>query len=369
MSTLESELHLFIIWNNAKHLKEKIIDDISTNFIIEKVIEIEWSKQRFPINLRRFYGKKLEKMIDCLRKAKQVGVGPFTLVIISDLKPNYDFRLTSRGVEEYVNTNMFDQKAKYRNWVSNSNSKIHGTNNQTEFSHDLMMLLGLSAEEFESKKQSIGESIKSDIIGTKGWKSLSQVFGVLNSTIPYVVLRNYDYLPDKFVSDLHGDIDLLTTDELEIAYILNAKKIIKKDFRVQYYCKIGKSKVKFDFRYIGDNYYCKTWEENILQSRSYYNGFNIPNDENYYYSLLYHAIVQKKKISPDYLEKLNKYFGDVDLNELLLRFMDENNYSFVEPKDLTVYFNSTVVGIPCSETRTEFYKRSERKLRLRNMIK
>ena len=46
----------------------------------------------------------------------------------------------------------------------------------------------------------------------KQWNSLQQFFDELNLQCNYVVLRNFDYLPEKYKCDLHGDIDLLTDD-------------------------------------------------------------------------------------------------------------------------------------------------------------
>ena len=66
-------------------------------------------------------------------------------------------------------------------------------------------------------------------------------------------------------------------------------------------------------------------------------GFYVMDNENQYFSLLYHALIHKIKIPDKY-----KDFSRLTSNELqtkLYEFMYEKEYCMVEPKDITLNFN------------------------------
>lgn len=147
---LNGEMHLFIIWNKARNLEKKILDDLKDNFTILQVQEIKWAKKDFSHNLSQFYGKKLP--LGC-NKEKEVGRGKFLLVLIADEEPFYVIRRTNSG-DCIVNVNVFDSKEMYRNWVGGH--KIHSSNTQDEFEHDIFLLLGKHAAEVKAIFESNG---------------------------------------------------------------------------------------------------------------------------------------------------------------------------------------------------------------------
>jgi len=363
---MKSVLHLFIIWYNARAWKEQIISDITNGLEIVKTIEVEWSNKKFAENLTRFYGTKLPRGSF---KEKSCGKGPFTLVIVKDNNPIYEPRRTTRGRDEIVNINLFDRKMKYRGWINENNSKIHATNNPEETLHDLTLLLGVTPDEFLLKCNEIPDEWKFDIVGSNGWESLQQMFKILNATIPYVVLRNYEYLPQQYKSQEHGDIDILVNNAGDVVYILKAKKVFRQKYRVHYECDIASEKVRFDFRSVNDNYYCSEWEKDILDNRVLSEkGFYIPDNENYKYSLLYHAVVQKKKVSEEYSKKLEPYFGTENYVKQLNEYMQSKGYSYSEPDDFSVYYNTEVTGTELSEQRKKHIKKIEAKIKIRKLL-
>lgn len=336
---MDRNLFLFIIWNTAYYKKDEIISDIRESFIVHKIVEVEWSADKFSENLSRFYGKKLPKNSF---KEKACGIGPFILVVVEDEKPEYKLRKTSRGEDELVNTHAFDKKTLYRKWTQETkrtHSRIHGTNTPEETEHDLTLLLGMSPEDFMRNPDVIPDRLKSDIIGSDGWKSLTELFYVLNHTCKYVVMRNYEGLPDKIEINEHTDIDVLTENYEDIVRICNAKKVFRKKYRVQCLCQIGDAKAQFDFRYVGDGYYSAEWERNILEERVLVNGIYVPCREDFRYMLLYHALIQKRNVAEDYKGKLAALFGNSDWTiETLSSFLEEKKYDYVEPSDLSVYY-------------------------------
>jgi len=348
------ELHLFIIWKNAECEKQRIIDDISKRFDIYTIYEVQWSEARFSENMSRFYGQKLPPNSS---KELHCGVGLFTVVVLSDANPKYEVRNTTQG-STIVNVNLFDAKTLYRRWTGGGH-RIHATDNLQETNHDLVLLFGLTTDEFLYKnkdKMWDGKTkiIRRDLTGAEDWKSIEELFHVLNATMDYVVLRNFEGLPEAYNIEGHGDIDLLVSDYKEAVWITNAKPVFKESHRVHNHIRIGSKKVAFDFRFLGDNYYDERWELQILNNRLpdtsglYYR----PNEEDYFYSLLYHAIMHKPTISKDYIQRLSMLAEKVKIEHFDLAilsnpsesqsfmdyYMKSTGFKYSRPNDLSVYY-------------------------------
>ncbi|MDQ0255367.1 hypothetical protein J2S74_002749 [Evansella vedderi] len=352
---MEHEIHLFILWEKSTPQMDEIITDIEKKFTILEVIKVKWTRRLFTQNLSRFYGMNLSPRN---LKEKHCGSGPFHLVIVKDVNPKYEERKTSRGMA-VVNSNVFDAKQLYRDWTGGGH-RIHGTNSQEEAEHNIALLLDKDIHFYLNEAQWNGmiEQHEEDIVGANGWWSMEHLLTVLNRTTKYVILRNYEGLPHKYTVNSHGDVDLLTNDLNNMALITNGKKVFPKSYRVHYKVKVANEDVYFDFRYVGDNYYDSTWEESILENRIYHpNGFYIPNETDYFYSLLYHALVHKRKIAEDYKEKLIYLSNKLDLHlddedfktptvlmKILESYLREKGYRYTKPKDRTVFVNRKIVG-------------------------
>jgi hypothetical protein len=136
-------------------------------------------------------------------------------------------------------------------------------------------------------------------------------------------------------------------------YILNAGKVFPEAHRVLHQTLINDEVVLFDIRFVGDEYYDKAWENKLLNDKVMdENGFYRPNDEDYFFSLLYHAAVHKKEIADDYKKRLpvlaekanfeisNKIFDSpTELLACLNQYMLKYSFSFTKPIDHSVYFN------------------------------
>jgi SAM-dependent methyltransferase len=353
---MKSEIHLFIIWFNAVKKIDDIFADLQQRFEILGVYIVRWSEKHFSDNMSRFYGTNLP---DGSFKEKHCGRGPFYLVVVRDPAPNYDLRKTSAAVER-VNINMFDAKQRYRQ-ITGGGHRIHATNSPQETDHDLMLLLQQDQQDFIEAHPSIwkghAELIEADLPGADGWESMQQVFRVLNATIPYVVLRNFEGLPQQYTLEHHGDVDLLCNNMQNMRFITNARPVFNQDYRVLHQVDIGNEKVLFDFRNVGDKYYDTPWEKDILIRRVLSeNGFFRPCEKDYFWTLLYHAFVHKPSFSRDYIDRLcpmSKGIIDLIPDDLanpqkiksnLDTFLTANGYQYSEPIDLSVYFNTTAVG-------------------------
>lgn len=346
-----NEVHLFIIWEHARTIEQKIISDISKKFRILKIYEVHWSKEKFSENLSRFYGTQLPPNS---KKEVHVGTNPFLAIIVEDNNPVYEVHTTTKG-DKKVNTKLFTSKSEHREWTGGGH-KIHASNTTEEADHNLTLLFGKNSKDFIKSignKSSLQiEEWHNDLAGSNGWDSLEQLFYVLNNTIKYVVLRNFDPLPNNYYSKNHGDIDLLVSNYDDARFITNATSVFKKNYRVYSTVKIAEEKIFFDFRHLDDNYYDKAWEEHILNYRKFKKCFYIPSEEDYFYSLLYHAIIQKPELSSDYKKNLvalaktngiklsQSSFKTNEAIDLLSNFLSTNNYSFTQPNDKSVYFHS-----------------------------
>lgn len=342
------ELHLMIIWNRGLEMKSRILEDLAQRFEIANVYDIEWQKRNFARNVSRFYGKKLP---DIGKKVRECGEGPFTLVTFIDTAPQYSERQTTSGPAT-VNTRVFDLKKKYRESDPGS-FRIHATNSPEETRRDLFLLLGVRYEEYLGNAQPWnGNPIRltSDTIGFSGFTGLDQVFLLLNQCCRYVVLRNYEGLPEEFVVGPHGDIDLLVESVDEIVSLLGAEKESESEHRVRYFIKVAGEEVFFDLRSVGDGYYDDAFATKLIENRRYEpRGFYIPALEEYFYSLLYHALIHKRQVAADYPGKLAAAYAAMGAGvlkselmvQLLHDYMLHNGYHYTVPQDRSVYFNES----------------------------
>lgn len=338
------ETHLFILWQNALNKKDEILKDIKENFTILNIYKITWDKQKFANNLSRFYGTKLPKGSG---KEEHCGNGSFLLVVVKCENPKYELRNTSHG-DEIVNINMFDKKMQYRE-MTGGGHRVHGTDSQKETDHDLTLLTGMNIEDFlknhsEEWNGQI-EELNQDLIGTYSWKNAEEMFYALNNCTEYAILRNYEALPEEIYVNEHNDIDVICNSFENVTYILNAEKVFEEEYRVHYKTQIGEKIAYFDLRYIGDNYYCKELEESLLKNRIYNDkGFYTISNEEYFYTLLYHAILHKPEFAQDYKDRLSK-MREENLNteddyiKILKDWLIKQEYQIIRPVDKSVQFN------------------------------
>ena len=361
------EIHLFIIWSKGIDQKDKIVENISENLTICSVYNITWSENKFSNNLSRLYGENLPKNS---HKEKHCGTNTFCCIIVKDNKPIYEIRDTSKGAR-VVNTKIFDAKQLYRSWTRGGH-KIHATDNIEETKLQLALLFGKDYNEYLLRNKFDKNIIEynNDLMGANGWSSFDELFHILNLTSNYIVLRNFDNLEEQLTTK-HPDVDVLTENKNLTKDILNAVQTTNKSYRVQHSVKINNKDINFDIRYVGDNYYDKNWEIELLKTKvKHAKGFYIADNLNLFYSLIYHALIHKKHISEDYIKqflalsiRLNLNFKvcnliDTNLLDILSSYMSEHNYDIVAPYDLSVFFNERLINkkiyIPVSIKRTEY---------------
>ena len=350
-------VHIMIIWSNALKHKDHIVNELSKDFRIIKSFKVSWDKKLFKDNLSVFYSHSLKdktndvtvKIIN--NKCKRVGDGTFCAIVFEDSAPEFIERKTTSGTRT-VNAHVFDKKIAFRK-LTGGGSMIHCSDDEWETNKDLTILFGFNLPDFLKKynldSQNV-EEINSNCIGIGGYDSIQQLFYVLNNTIKYCVLRNHECIPDEYTVEGHGDIDLMVEHRNYAVRLTKAKSVYPQPYRVYHIIKIAGKEIPFDFRFVGDNYYDPKWENDILEKRELQKSlFYTPNPTNQYYSLLYHAYVQKPWVKDDYPPKLKLYASNIGLEykdeiarciEQIVSFMQTNDYEFVRPNDKTVYYNT-----------------------------
>ena len=317
--SIVTELHVLIDWTcYFSELENKITNSLE----LVKKIQLKKLKQKTKI-ISKFYNVP----VDDFR-----GQTDFNVYIIKDVNPIYDNRETSKGTHK-VNVHMFDLKKSLRKITGGY--KIHATDNIQE-TKDNLKVLGLFDEHYTEKK----------------FNSLRDVFYELNqhSKLKWVVMRNFEDMPDNITIDGHLDVDLLVNDYYLIKTILDGTSATNNRYedgknRILNYVTINNKKVLFDFRSIGDNYYDKKLQQDMLDTRiKHPNDFYIPNNEIHLYSLIYHAIIHKPQISPTYVKIFKQYglneseINKKDLKIKLDTFMKNNGYTFCKPEPSVGYF-------------------------------
>ncbi len=336
--SLEPELHLIVLWEKARTEEERILADVARHVEIVAKVELSWPDD--PVDsFGRFYGAKLAEAVG---KVTLCGGGPFLLVVVRDRRPRYGWRETSRG-GELVNLRLFAMKARYRTWTGGGH-RVHTTNSPTETRRDIFLLTGCRIDEWVG---GVPKGPYEVLPGRGGWHSLRDLFSCLGETMPYVVLRNSEMLPDAFDPSIHGDIDLLVPDAAECAGVLGARKVFPDPWRVHYEVVVAGNPVRFDFRFVGDGYYDERWEREILANSVDNDGVRRPAPVDAFYALAYHALFQKLAVAPDYEEKARALAqvaglkGDSfeDWLVMLEDFLANRRYTVTRPADSSVYLD------------------------------
>ena len=190
--------------------------------------------------------------------------------------------------------------------------------------------------------------------------NLFEAFAALNDAVPYVVLRNWENLPESAQLGPHGDLDLLVEDRDKAVEALHATKCHPEPWRTQYEVPVGDAFQLTDIRFVGDDYYPEEMERTLLDTREFLDdkGFYVPSDAPgcmLFESLLYHVAIHKKwAISKNYvklLEELGKgatNFWDslvlhddhdeTDQHAGIQSYLRTEGIRFVKPQDKSVGF-------------------------------
>lgn len=162
-------------------------------------------------------------------------------------------------------------------------------------------------------------------------RSLRQFFDYLNGvSFPYVVLRNWEPLPDSVEFGDHSDLDLLVYDLEHFREIIPEAHPEYPYPRVRFKLKVGTEHIFMDIRHVGDGYYPTEFEEAILETREWNDkGFYTPNPIHHRIALAYHVAHHKGE------NTYPQWLGTATLDDLL-NSLKESPIGWVEPTDKSV---------------------------------
>ena len=189
---MNSELHLFVLWEKARRVEARVLEDLGRQADIEVVGKWEFAfpgpaAEAYPA----FYGRK--KPLDGRLKARKCGGGPFLLIVVRNLNPSYGSRW-ARDEKYYIaNELMYDLKARYREWAGRKH-RIHGTTSVKEFARDIFILTGHTADEWE---RGVPDDIRLNIPACAGWRQIVDDTGAELGLADCRVL-----LEDKYINDV-----------------------------------------------------------------------------------------------------------------------------------------------------------------------
>ena len=223
---MEKELYSFILWQKSRFMEKNIINDIKKNFEIHQSYEITWTPELFANNLARFYGKKLPK--GC-RKEKEIGCGPFLLLLVYDNNPLYD--------KNKRNLNIMSAKHKYRHLLGAN--LVYASDNSEETLENTLFLLGKNTKDID--RELAHPSVipcNTDIKGGLYWNNIEEALDIAKK-IPFT--RVTPYKKSYLIHTRHADL---------VRRLLNARSHFKIPGRHKYFIKINKTKFPIYIRKI-----------------------------------------------------------------------------------------------------------------------
>lgn len=365
----QKDYQLLIIWSKARTKEAEILDDLNKSFKILVCSKVEWSKEYLNDNFHRLYD--VAPTGNIAGKRTEVGDDDFIVVVLEDTNPIYNYRSDASGRLKIVNTNIVDKKNLYRSWVGGS-YMIHSTDNINEFFNNSVLLFGKD-KTFEiinqdSKLEKM-KKLENDLVGANGWSSIEELFDVLNLTTQYVVLRGAENI-ERNVSELTGDIDILCLNIAEFTAVANAKNLWNsKNF---FHVNIAGNNILFDIRYVGDDYFDKSWQQNIISNRVLNeNNIYIARIDDYFFSHLYHAYIHKPYFYEKYIARLDNLADKIGIKDFKTEILKDQNYGLKLlngylkaqeydisiPKDLQVFLNIKAVSNLKNKSKLVLYFR------------
>ncbi len=373
-------LGLFVVWPRGRGAEERIVRHVRKLFEIRRVYEISRTRDLIAVNYRRFLGRSPGLPSSLQPPGEE---RPILLLTAVDSAPRYAHRMTPNGPAQ-VNARLFDAAQLFRAWAGGA-SCVHASHSATEAARDLMLLLGTDPKtHLEGNPHPWSgriERIHRDLSGADGWSSPSELFHTLNHTVRYVVLRNFEGLPDSLHVGSHEDVDLLTDDYPGLVAVMNARPNLKciPRWGGPFWVKICGQDMWFDLRFAGDRYYDPKWAREILDRRVWNSaGFFSPNATDYFESLAYHAVVHKNSFSTDYKQRLAGMAGSFGLpgwetsaledptrvKTLLDGILKKRGCAYCRPRDVNVFYNFEATGHRWPHLRRKLAALSRKALRV-----
>lgn len=342
---------LLVLWEKGRSHEAALVGflDDDPDIRVVGTVEVTWPAASFASALGQLYGERLPSRSE---KQQHCGSGPFLVIIVEDLDPRPGLRRTARGVEP-VDTHVFDIKQQARQ-LTGGGHRIHATDSAEEFSRDLPVLTGMTADELWRREPWDRETRIGAPDGAEGWSSVAAMLQAIGRRMPYCVLRNHETWDRFGPTDDHPDIDLLVAARSEAANVLAATPTSRRRGRVQHRVRIGDRAVNVDLRTPADGYFPRPLAERALAgAQEDPRGWLVPAPADHVDTLAYHALVHRHALSDDYRERLLALDPSLELDDAdgQRRTVDRIAGDPTLPSDPSVRFNSVIFGSPAGLAR------------------
>lgn len=286
------------------------------------------------------------KVVACKNQRKN-------LLNILNLDDEFDINNYSLYIYQVKNPKYTYNINTYNNSIEKNSESLLCNNEVIKIYDDLEQSKGIIARLLKMsdiediEKGQIKNTIEINTLpGFNGWSSLEELFFCLNRNVKWLVLRGFEDLP---IICKDKDIDLLCED---LYAFVDVSYAIKRSPGISgYMVKINHEYMDLDIRFVGDGYYDPLWQRDMLLNRGLYRDVvPIMRFDDLFFSLAYHAILQKKYLTEKYKEILSsmwlslssedKILTESEIVNIVNNYMIYHNYKFSLPKDKSVYLNN-----------------------------
>ena len=190
---MKPELHLFVLWEKARRVEARVLEDLARQDDIEVLGKWELAflgpaAEAYPV----FYG--VQKPMDGRLKVRKCGGGRFLLIVVRNLNPRYGSRWARDDKYYIANELMYDLKARYREWAGRKH-RVHSTTKPAEFVRDIFLLTGHAADEWE---RGVPDDIRINIPAKAEWRKIVDGAGEDMGLSDCRVLLENKYINDVF---------------------------------------------------------------------------------------------------------------------------------------------------------------------------
>lgn len=307
----------FAIWRDAMTFLDQIRNGLLENFEIVAETKIIWSEKHLHDNAARLYEAPLYSNIPKQKRRSghlaKIAGNELVAFVIKDINPDYGYEQSVSKKIELSNRNVVKAKSHFRSLVKETSGKayaVHSTNNIQEFCFQAPLLFGVELLEKILRQQiKAPQILHKDLEGAEGWGDYRELFDILNWGSNYLVLRNFESLPE---SNPDGDIDFLTDNFQRLASLIGMEQSATNPYKGK--LKVGGEEISVDIRFTGDDYFPGNWQQTMLSRKDFNGSLFIPRTDDYFFSLLYHCKVHKYLIKPAYKSRLEKLAQDLQLD-------------------------------------------------------
>jgi hypothetical protein len=345
---LDRDLQLVLHWEVPAQVARRVEETVASQLPIVARYRIGWTAQHVERNLERLRG--LGMAIALPRPGWPASLSLDVLVVEDPVRhygyvcdPGGRVRLANLAVRRLADLLASAPEERLAASVTDSVTGFLGAATLL-LGPELLdrLLAGTTSQKRVQQEQ--------DLAGAEGWSSLVDLFAVLRTACPYLLLRSRGSVVAARLDEL-GDIDLLCSDQSVVAAAANAVRTTAKPGSPGHYCQIAGRSLRFDLHAVGDGYYDPRWQAGMLERAQLdADGIVVPRMDDHFFSLLYHVKIHKSAVADHHaatLRELAPQIGLTDLAhdqvredaavaQLLGGFLATTGYTVAEPTDRAV---------------------------------